>query len=116
MANSVRLGAKIRALRRAQHLSQAQMAAKLAISASYLNLIEHNQRPLTAPLLLKLAALFRIDLSTFSVDDEARLLADLHEAFADPIFEEHDVTTVDLRELASNPHAAHAAVSRYNAS
>ena len=115
MANSVRLGAKIRSLRRAQHLSQAQLAAQLAISASYLNLIEHNQRPLTAPLLLKLAALFRIDLSTFSVDDEARLLADLHEAFADPIFEEHDVTNVDLRELASNPQAARAVVSLYHA-
>ena len=39
-----RLGAKIRRLRRQQGMSQAQLAANLAISASYLNLIEHNRR------------------------------------------------------------------------
>ena len=115
MSTSTRLGSKIRALRRSQHLSQAQLSSRLGISASYLNLIEHNQRPLTAPLLLKMATLFRIDLSAFSGDDEARLLADLHEAFADPLFEEHDVTNVDLRELASNPPAARAVVSLYRA-
>src|SRR5258706_7012549 len=108
MASPVRLGAKIRSLRRGERLTQAELAGRLGISASYLNLIEHNQRPLTAPLLLKLANLFRIELSAFSADDESRLLADLHEVFADRIFEEHDVTNVDVRELASNPEAARA--------
>ena len=115
MAASARLGAKIRALRRSQRLTQAELSSRLGISPSYLNLIEHNQRPLTAPLLLKLATLFRIELSMFSADEEARLLADLHEVFADPIFEEHDVTNVDVRELASNPEAARAVVSLYHA-
>ena len=36
-------------------LTQAAFAARLGISASYLNLIEHNRRPLNATLLLKLA-------------------------------------------------------------
>ena len=39
-------------------LSQAQMAEQLGISPSYLNLIEHNQRPVTLTLLLKLGQNF----------------------------------------------------------
>ena len=34
-------------------------------------------------------------------DDDARLVADLLEAFGDPLFESHDLTTADVRELAS---------------
>jgi len=49
------LGAKVRALRRRQGLTQADLAKRLGVSASYLNLIENNRRPLTATLLLKLA-------------------------------------------------------------
>ena len=49
------LGAKVRALRRRAQVTQVQLASQLGISPSYLNLIEQNRRPLTAPLLLKLA-------------------------------------------------------------
>ena len=52
---TLKLGAKIRNLRRREKLSQVQLAEKLDISPSYLNLIEHNRRPLSAPLLIKLA-------------------------------------------------------------
>ena len=52
---AARLGAKIRQLRRQESLSQVQLAERLAISPSYLNLIEANKRPLTAPLLIRLA-------------------------------------------------------------
>src|SRR5260370_42124735 len=50
-----RFGGKIRALRRREGLSQVQLAERLGISASYLNLIESNTRPLPASLLIKLA-------------------------------------------------------------
>ncbi|MGH7439789.1 MAG: helix-turn-helix domain-containing protein, partial [Polyangiaceae bacterium] len=53
-----RLGAKVRTLRRRESLSQVQLAERLGISASYLNLIESNRRPLPAALLIKLAQLF----------------------------------------------------------
>ncbi len=46
----LRLGSRIRGLRRGEGLSQAKMAERLGISASYLNLIEHNQRTLSAQL------------------------------------------------------------------
>ena len=41
-----RLGAKVRALRRREGLTQVKLAEALGISASYLNLIEHDKRPL----------------------------------------------------------------------
>ena len=40
------------------------MAAELAISPSYLNLIESNQRPVTVPVLLRLAERFQVDLAS----------------------------------------------------
>ena len=47
-----RLGAKVRGLRRREGLTQVQLATQLGISASYLNLIEANRRPLPANLLI----------------------------------------------------------------
>ncbi len=49
------IGRTIRRLRIEQRLTQQALAARLGVSASYLNLIEHDQRAVTASLLLKLA-------------------------------------------------------------
>src|SRR5438552_6497149 len=100
MSSQFKLGAKVRTLRRRERLTQSDLAAKLEISASYLNLIEHNQRPLTAHLLVKVAQVLNVDLNSFADDDHARLAADLQEAFGDPLFEEHPLTTADMRELS----------------
>lgn len=94
------LGTKIRALRRRESLTQSELAARLGISASYLNLIENNRRPLPAQLLIQLAQLFKLDLSALGGEDEARLLSELLEAFGDPLFEGFALTNTDLRELA----------------
>lgn len=111
-----RLGAKVRVLRRREGLTQVQLADKLAISPSYLNLIESNKRPLPAGLLIRLAQLFRVDLESFAADDDARLVADLLEVFADPLFEAHPLTNADLREVAqASPLAARAVLSLYRA-
>lgn len=111
-----RLGAKVRGLRRREGLTQVQLAEKLAISPSYLNLIEANRRPLPAGLLIRLAQLFRVDLESFAADDDARLVADLLEAFADPLFEAHPLTNADVREVAqASPQAARAVLSLYRA-
>ena len=45
------IGPKVRRLRLDQQLTQAQMAADLEISPAYLNLIESNQRPVSAQVL-----------------------------------------------------------------
>ena len=115
MADTPLLGAKVRALRRREQMTQVDLAERLGISASYLNLIENNRRPLTAPLLLRLAQIFQLDLQTFGGSEEdARLSADLLEAFGDPIFERHGLTNHDLREIvASSPNVARAILTMY---
>ena len=115
MAAAAKFGPKVRALRRRHGLRQVDLAQKLGISASYLNLIEHDQRALTAPLLLRLAELYPLDLKSFAPDDHARLISDLHEVFGDALFEAHDLTTTDLRETASNESVSRAIVKLYRA-
>lgn len=111
-----RFGAKIRGLRRRESLSQAQFAEKLGVSPSYVNLIENNRRPLPAPLLIKMAQLFHVDLSAFGDEGDGRLVADLLEAFSDPLFESHDMTSVDVREMStSSPATARAVLHLYRA-
>ncbi|GHG52488.1 short-chain fatty acyl-CoA regulator family protein [Streptomyces griseocarneus] len=76
-------GARLRRLREERRLSQAELARRLAISPSYLNQMEHDARPLTVPVLLRLTETFGVDAGFFSGRDTARLLADLREALAD---------------------------------
>ncbi|HWA81333.1 MAG TPA: helix-turn-helix transcriptional regulator, partial [Acetobacteraceae bacterium] len=49
------IGRTVRRLRAERQLTQQALASRLGISASYLNLIEHDQRGVTASLLIKLA-------------------------------------------------------------
>jgi hypothetical protein len=116
MRETAPLGSKLRALRRREGMNQVQLAERLGISASYLNLIEHNRRPLSAPLLIKLAHVLPLDLKTFSAEHDARTEADLLEAFGDPLFESHELTAAEVRELATTcPAAARAVLTLYNA-
>ena len=106
------LGGKVRALRRRENLTQAQLAQRLGISASYLNLIEHNRRPLPAPLLIRVAEIFRLDIRQLSSENDARNVADLLEVFGDPAFDAHDLTAAEVREVAqSAPAVARAVVA-----
>ena len=112
----VRMGGKLRRLRQERQLTQAQMAEQLSISASYLNLIENNQRPLTVPVLLKLAQRFSVDIEMFNAGDEGALLDDLMEAFADPLFDAQGIKTGDLKELvAIAPSVARGILTLYRA-
>ncbi|MEZ4300737.1 MAG: short-chain fatty acyl-CoA regulator family protein [Polyangiaceae bacterium] len=115
MAETNLLGAKVKALRRREGMTQIDLAKRLGVSASYLNLIENNRRPLTAQLLLELAKVFQLDLATFAAsDDDARNAADLLEVFGDGMFENHGITNADVRELcASSPNLARAFLTLY---
>ncbi len=108
-----KLGAKVKAFRRREQLTQVQLAEKLQISPSYLNLIEHNQRPLPAHLLVRLAQILHVDLQAFADDSQVRLADSLQEIFADALFEESAITTNDVRELAENPAAARAVITLF---
>lgn len=110
------LGTRIRALRRREGLTQAQLAERLGISASYLNLIEHGKRPLPAALLIKLAQQLEVDLAAFAPDAELELEASVREVLADPLFDEHHLVGTDVAELVrASPQGARALVALYGA-
>jgi len=114
MAGDMQIGGRIGRLRRQRHLSQADLAAAIGISASYLNLIEHNRRKITVPLLLKIAGYFGIEAGELADSDEGRLVGDLMEMFGDDVFADSDVTNVEVRDLAhSNPVAVRAVLRLY---
>ncbi len=114
MAQKAWLGNKVRRLRRDRGLAQVEMAKRLGISPSYLNLIEHNQRPLTLPLLLKLGQEFNVDLRSFSDNEDARLMAELSELLGEPLFREHALGREDLKQIvATSPAACHAMLALF---
>lgn len=116
MAKGAMLGNKVRLFRRKQEISQVEMARQLGISPSYLNLIEHNQRALTIPLLLKLAEIFGLDLKAFSEDDETRLFADLSSVLGDPLFHDQEFKREDLEEVVrAAPHVCQAVLTLFRA-
>jgi len=77
------MGVRLRRLREERGMTQIALARALDLSASYLNQLEQNQRPLTVPVLLKINAVFGVDVQRFSDDDEARLITGLREVLAD---------------------------------
>ncbi|MFD9379873.1 short-chain fatty acyl-CoA regulator family protein [Streptomyces sp. NPDC059999] len=93
-------GARLRRLREERRMTQADLARVLAISPSYLNQMEHDSRPLTVPVLLRLTEAFGVDPGFFSERDTTRLVADLREALAQQVAEAR-VSPSDLAELAT---------------
>lgn len=76
-------GSRIRERRLMAGLRQADLAQQVGISASYLNLIEHNRRRIGGKLLVNLAQALGVEPSLLTEGAEATLLAALREAAAD---------------------------------
>ena len=108
------VGSRLRQLRRDYDLSQASLAATLGLSASYVNQIEHDVRPLTDPVLDRITSAFDVDATFFSRDDNSRLLAEVQDAMLD---KDLYPTPVDVRELAelvdNHPAIARAVVAMH---
>jgi predicted transcriptional regulator/transcriptional regulator with XRE-family HTH domain len=101
MERGLYVGPRLRRMRRDLGLTQADMAAALEVSASYIALLERNNRPLTAGLLLKLAQTYDIDITALgggAADDTARLQAVLK----DPVFAGIDWAAGELTDMATN--------------
>ena len=79
-------------------LSQAALARRIGVSASYLNQIEHDQRPLSPRVLQRLCGTFGIGLDTFVQDENLGVAQDLRDALADPLF---GGTTTEIAEIQS---------------
>ncbi len=99
-------GPRIRRLRRERGLSQSQMSSELGFSTSYLNLVERNQRPVSAQFLLRLAEVYDVELSAFAGTDEARAFADLSEIMADPMFKSLGISRSELQDMADSAPTA----------
>ena len=97
-------GAKLRDLRGRLSLTQKDFAAKLGISLPYLNQMENNNRPVSTTVVLALAQEFGFDVTELGQGDSERLVTDMREALADPIFAEAP-PLADLRLTASNAPA-----------
>lgn len=87
MAKNSFIGSRLRRLRKDKRIAQIELASQLGISASYLNLIEHDRRDLTVPLLLRLCQILKVDPLVFSSDQDGQLLAEIKETLHDPLFE-----------------------------
>ncbi len=73
-------GSRIRERRSVAGIRQADLARSLGISASYLNLIEHNRRRIGGKLLLDIARELSVEPSMLTEGAEAALIATLREA------------------------------------
>jgi len=107
------IGRTVRRHRIEQGVTQQALASRLGISASYLNLIEHEQRAVTANLLIKLAEALRVDLAALSGAQERQMEAGLREVFADPQLDQ-SVPDAELAALAAaSPTAGRAILALY---
>ena len=96
------LGPRLRRLRRELGLTQQAMAHDLAISPSYVALLERNQRPLTADLLLRLAKSYTLDLADFAGEDQADYARRIADVLRDPIFADIDLPALEVADLATS--------------
>ncbi|WP_424984516.1 helix-turn-helix domain-containing protein [Microbulbifer sp. S227A] len=98
-------GAKLREMRTRLGLTQKDFAAKLGVSLPYLNQMENNNRPVSTTVVLALAQEFGMDVTELSTGDSERLVSDMREALADPVFADAMPPMADLRLTASNAPA-----------
>lgn len=110
------LGPRLRRLRRELGLTQAAMADDLDVSPSYIALIERNQRPVTAEVLLRLARSYRIDIAELAGEDSGEQSRRLAEVLRDPLFAEIDLPALEVADLgASFPGISEALLRLYGA-
>ena len=94
------LGPRLRRLRRELGLTQLAMAGDLGISPSYVALLERNQRPMTADLLLRLARSYRLDLADFAGDDAEDYAQRIGRVLRDPLFADIELPALEVADLA----------------
>ena len=98
-------GAKLREIRARLALTQKTFSDKLGVSLPYLNQMENNHRPVSAAVVLALAQEFGLDVTELTVGESERLVSDMREALADPVFSATTPPLADLRLAASNAPA-----------
>jgi XRE family transcriptional regulator, fatty acid utilization regulator len=102
-------GHAVRRIRRANGLTQSAMADALDVSASYLNLIERNQRPLTAAIMLRLAQRYDFDARTLTGATPGGGAEAIKRRLTDPLFADLQIDRSQIEDwIAAAPDAAEA--------
>jgi XRE family transcriptional regulator, fatty acid utilization regulator len=105
------VGSRVRQLRNERGFSQAALAQMLEISPSYLNQIEHDVRPLTVAVLLRITEVFGVDATFFASRDDTRLIAELREVTMDRDLD-IDADPAEIADVvAAHPSLARAMVN-----
>jgi predicted transcriptional regulator/transcriptional regulator with XRE-family HTH domain len=109
-------GDRLKRLRERAGLKQSALALRLGISASYLNQIESDQRPVTPAILARLAATLNVPVTYFADSDDARRESQLREALGDPLFRNTPAAAAEVRALVrAAPAFAEAFMTLYRA-
>lgn len=110
------MGPKIRRIRRDLGLTQVIMAEDLDVSPSYIALIESNQRPVTASMLLKLAEIYRIDIASLARGSGSDFDAQMAAAFKAPLFADLELSPLEIQDFGNTfPATAEAVMRLYTA-
>lgn len=110
-AEKLILGPRVKRLRQSLGLTQAQMAADLGVSPSYVNLIEANQRPISAKLLIKLAQVYDVNLADLSEAGDSQLRAELASVLKDPVLEVPSLGRAEVEDVVNaSPEVARALI------
>ncbi|WP_158965847.1 helix-turn-helix transcriptional regulator [Chachezhania sediminis] len=120
MSRDTLTGSRIRERRAITGLRQADLARQVGISASYLNLIEHNRRRIGGKLLIDIAAALGVEPAVLTEGAEAALISTLREAAADTAAIAAEVDRVDelagrfpgWAELLASCHRRNASLER----
>lgn len=108
------IGPKLRRFRQTLGLTQARMAEDLGISASYLNLMENNQRAMSAKVLLRMAERYDFDIASFAGESDLQLVSEVYNAMRDPLFRDLVISKTEAEDLVSaSPKAARALLKLY---
>ena len=108
-------GPALRRLRKRESLTQAAMASALDISPSYLNLIERNQRPLSAKVLVRVIERFDFDPRSLREDDAIGGIDGLIRRMTDRRFADLGIDREEVQEfLAAAPQIAAAFARLYD--
>lgn len=108
------IGPRLRRFRKTLGLTQARMAEDLEISTSYMNLMERNQRAMSAKVLLRMAERYDFDIAGFTGNKDTQTVAEVYEVLRDPLFKQTPISKSEAEDLvAASPNAAKALLKLY---
>jgi predicted transcriptional regulator/DNA-binding XRE family transcriptional regulator len=110
------IGYKIRTRRKSLGFTQAGLAKRAGISASYLNLIEADKRAVGGALLHRIATLLEVETDTLTGRAERRIIDELREIAAEPMVQQLQLHPESIADLVGrHPQWARALLTIHRA-